>query len=246
MDLSRLHQLDSWIKISEFLSDSNCLSTQYICNGKKVKVNRIEKTLDEIEFDSYDIEGGGLKIRHGMVSSHKYVFIKIINVEGFYLNWDDLILSISEEGDFILGFLEDVKYSYWQNAEDLLLYESENKSHDHLPKKPNGLPYPLEAEIVDISNNPGRRVHRNGYLEGVGATMWLGEHFWGLTGARKEEILASETLKIQKLKSILKIRAQEHNFTKDSGEELEKQKLLWNLLFPGRSSEGQAVHITHK
>jgi hypothetical protein len=42
--------------------------------------------------------------------------------------------------------------------------------------------------VVDTSKNPGRRVLREGFIEAIGSPMWLGDLFWGLTGASKDAL----------------------------------------------------------
>lgn len=54
-----------------------------------------------------------------------------------------------------------------------MLYDSAGKDHSQQPKTSNNLPFPLEQEVVDISNNPGGFVLKNGYLETVSSSMWL-------------------------------------------------------------------------
>lgn len=73
------------------------------------------------------------------------------------------------------------EYAYWQNADDPLQYQAAGRSMEGLPMKSNGLPYPLEQQIIDTSNNPGRRILRRGYVEAVGHLMWFGDRFWKIT-----------------------------------------------------------------
>lgn len=61
-----------------------------------------------------------------------------------------------------MAWLADLQYDFWQNAHDPLQYTARNRTFDHLPKKANGLPYPLQQTITDTSSNPGRHVLRKG------------------------------------------------------------------------------------
>lgn len=131
------------------------------------------------------------------------------------------------------GRLYDHEYDYWQNAHDLLQYKSVGRSYAGLPMKSNGLPYPLEQQIIDTSRNPGRRILRQGYVEAVGAVMWLGEQFWPLTGANKQEVLAADWLKCEERpRGVLRVQAADTPFTTAEGASGDLQDRLRSLLFP--------------
>ena len=86
-----------------------------------------------------------------------------------------------------------IRDSYWQNAADQSLYICAGKDFSKLPMRSNGAPYPLEAMVIDTSQNPGRRVIRMGYIEAVGAVMWFSPLFWDRVGqARKDRIVSSD------------------------------------------------------
>jgi hypothetical protein len=78
---------------------------------------------------------------------------------------------------FNFGYIEDYEFNYWQNAERLCFYEMRNVPHHHLPKKSNGMPYPLEEDIVDISLNFGRDIEYPGVLFAIAPTMWVNKSF---------------------------------------------------------------------
>jgi hypothetical protein len=103
-------------------------------------------------------------------------------------DWGGWVQQLKEAGNFVHAFVVDTEYDFWQNAQDPLEYESNGRSFDHLPMISNGLPFPLEQEVVDTSKNPGRRVLREGFIEAIGSPMWLGDLFWGLTGASKDAL----------------------------------------------------------
>ncbi len=134
---------------------------------------------------------------------------------------------------FINARVYDIEYEYWQNASDPLQYESAGKTYNHLPMKSNELPFPLEKNIIDISNNPGRRVLRHGYVEAVGSTMWIGKEFWGLTNSKKNDVCVQDWIACEILSDdVILAKAAETPFLHDEGEELNIQKNLRKLLFP--------------
>lgn len=78
---------------------------------------------------------------------------------------------------FNFGYIEDYEFNYWQNAERLCFYEMHGMPHQHLPKKSNGLSYPLEEDIVDISLNLGRDIEYPGMLFAIAPVMWVNKSF---------------------------------------------------------------------
>jgi len=129
--------------------------------------------------------------------------------------------------------LYDHEYEYWQNAHDPLQYTAVGRSYAGLPMKSNGLPFPLEQQIIDTSQNPGRRVLRDGYVEAVGSVMWLGEPFWSLTGASKQAVLATDWLQCEPLPDgVLRVQAADAPFTTAEGAFGDLQDKLRSLLFP--------------
>ena len=134
---------------------------------------------------------------------------------------------------FINARVYNIEYEYWQNASDPLQYETAGKAYKHLPMKSNELPFPLEKTIIDISNNPGRRVLRTGYVEAVSSIMWIGKEFWGLTNAKQNNVCAQDWIACEVLSdNVIFTKAAESPFVHDEGEELKIQKKLRELLFP--------------
>lgn len=129
---------------------------------------------DAEQFDFLNLSGDILTdISSGSIANcnHDALFIetKGIGLERLMRFCELLIQDLSP----IQAFLHNSQYYYWQNAKDVMLYESEGIDHSTLPKKSNGLPFPLEATVIDISKNPGRFVLREGYREVVSSPMWL-------------------------------------------------------------------------
>jgi hypothetical protein len=102
--------------------------------------------------------------------------------------WDDWVPGFAGDADFVMACVVDVDYDHWQNANDPLEYEVVGKSYAHLPLRSNGMPYPLDGMEIDTSRNPGRWCFGMGYIEAVGARMWLAPSFWELTGADRTKL----------------------------------------------------------
>lgn len=140
------------------------------------------------------IEAGGLKFCFGQVFAFNQAFILIEEViAGAAITWEGWVSPFLIEDGFVQAWVTDVEYDYWQNAKDPLEYEVANRSYNHLPLKSNGLPPPLEQLEIDTSMNPGRWLHKSGYIEAIGSTMWLGELFWRHIGESRRKILLSNS-----------------------------------------------------
>jgi hypothetical protein len=129
--------------------------------------------------------------------------------------------------------LYDSEYEFWQNAADPLQYEVRSRSYEGLSLRSNGFPPPLEQMVIDTSRNPGRRLLRSGFVEGVGCPIWLGEAFWPLTGARREGICAQNWLRCESRPGgVVRLRAADAPFTTAEGRSGELQVHLRSLLYP--------------
>lgn len=124
------------------------------------------------------MEIGPVIVRFADVVSHGLSFF---DVKGVSLasppHWDDWVNPLLKMPELVLAWVADTSYEYWQNASDILQFESARRPHVHLPKISNGLPFPLEQLVIDTSLNPGRRILKNGYIEVVGSPMWLSARF---------------------------------------------------------------------
>lgn len=132
---------------------------------------------------------------------------------------------------FVQACVSNSEYSFWQNAADPLQYQAAGKSVAGLSMISNGLPKPLQKQVIDTTTNPGRRVLRNGYIEMIGRIMWFGQGFWSRVGAsRRQDLLASADFLTSEMRhDILRTIASETAFTDESSKET--QDLLRNLLF---------------
>ena len=90
---------------------------------------------------------------------------------------DSFFDSLSNINGFNFGYIEDYEFNYWQNAENLSCYELRNLSHDHLPKKSNGLPFPVETTIIDITSNPCRNIKYPGMEFSISPLMWVNKSY---------------------------------------------------------------------
>jgi hypothetical protein len=127
--------------------------------------------------------------------------------------------------------LYDREYDYWQNATDFLQYISRGKAYEHLPKKSNGLPFPLTQEVIDISDNPGRTVLKHGYIEFIGSIMWFGENFWSVSGIDKPPLINHHEYKTSYINSILQVVFDDKVFTVADEVSIVIQNEIRNILY---------------
>lgn len=201
-------------------------------DGQEFNLAQIPRDIDQIKPNGFDLIASGIDISCGSVGNHHLDFIGIKSASVPPIPLDQWIVEFSTNQHFIMAWVVDVEYDRWQNAEDPLEYSAAGRSYAHFPMKSNGLPYPLERLIIDISGNRGQWTFRDGYIEAVGAVMWLGESFWPLSGANRERVANSSWLKVSRLSSsVTRIQSSEHCFATAEGAIGELQTRLRSLLY---------------
>lgn len=221
-------------RIDVTLSSSNAGKSGFLLSGTPVKdfaeafsrLKKRERTTFKIVGEAYEFDLGRIKNNH--------LDFLIIDHRGKHdFLCDQWAMPFLGDHSFVMAWLADSNYQYWQNAYDPLQYKGENRPFEHLPMKSNGLPYPLEQTIIDTSSNPGRFVIRDGYYEAVGAVMWLGEPFWQLTGADREAVERADWLQVSHpTATVMRIQAAGECFKGEEGSSRELQVRLRSLLFP--------------
>ena len=127
---------------------------------------------------SQELKFAGMSFQFGVVTVWKHCFISIMQLEaGSRVDWDTWLAPFIKKQGFVQAWLVSREFDYWQNAKQPMQYELAGRDYSGLPLKSNGLPPPLSDIWIDISNNPGRRVLKEGYVEAVGEKMWLSPIF---------------------------------------------------------------------
>ena len=182
---------------------------------------------------TFNLVGRGFVFHLSSVRNFQLDFLEIKAIGEGRSTWDKWAARFIGDPNFVMAWLANAEYEFWQNVEDLLQCTSKGKPHGHLPKKSNSLAPPLEQTIVDISCNPGRRLLRAGHYEVVGAVMWLGKPFWQMTKAKKAEVERSQWLQVSNPEpTVVRIEASAKCFMTDNGADGELQRKLRTLLFP--------------
>lgn len=224
------------------LAERDVPFTGFELYGEPVDLAEVWPRLKKAGRKTFNLVGRGFVFHLSSVHNFQLDFLGIKATGKHRSAWDKWATRFIRNPTFVMAWLADVEYEFWQNAEDLLEYTAVGRFHEHLPKKSNGLPPPLEQTIVDISGNPGRRLLRTGHYEVVGAVMWLGEPFWQLTKANKVEVERSQWLQVSKPRpAVVRIEASSKCFTTPDGPAGELQRELRALLFPESAASRQTV-----
>ena len=169
-----------------------------------------------------------VEVSGGSIANHLHDLLVISSADTELAKHMRLVEMLIPHLDVKQAFIHHREYRYWQNASDILEYEAGQRDHCSLPKVSNGLPPPLNQQIIDTSRNPGRYRLRDGFRESVASPMWI----------RPDMILNRSVLS-----SILGIRFAETNgllrietdfmpFTSDIGQQGELQNSLREALYP--------------
>lgn len=180
-------------KILEFISNSaKSISIPLVftrSDGKIFSVDQFQKFLKTRDNWGASVQIGNLKIQAGITPGMNQGFVIIEEiVPGAAQSWDIWVAPFLGESNFVEAWVSDVEYDFWQNASDPIEYESFGKKFSHLPLISNGLPPPLNQDIIDISKNPGRSIMRLGFIEAIGSTMWINKNLFELTKTNEDSI----------------------------------------------------------
>jgi hypothetical protein len=187
--------VDIWAQFYH-LALPNQLSVSFRSSGlnkSSVRAEKIEEILDGAHFSFFEVAGDGFVFSYGQNAGQSFDQI-IIDARSFVLTPDvaDALIvdTVSDSPCFIQAHFVDRNYQDMQNIFDPLQFQARGMSIEGLRMISNGLPFPLEQKIVDISRNPGRFELRQGYVVVAAAYMWFGDEFWQVTGQTPERIQA--------------------------------------------------------
>jgi hypothetical protein len=233
VDMMALKPSDVWLAFQA--GHNKMLSGEEICelDGKKCRLSDVAGRMKRLKNPFFAIVFNGMELYYSCLKNSNFSLVWLKNAaENIDDAWDWVRPFISMSS-FRNAWVYDAEYHYWQNAKDPRLFSSVGRSYAGLPMKSNGLPPPLERMIIDTTHNPGRRIIRQGYVEAVGAVMWLGNGFWSLTGARKEDVLAANWIKnIILAEGVVRIQTADTPFITAEGLSGKLQEKLRALLFP--------------
>lgn len=212
--------------IQSVLTKNGIPLTDYVLQGVSMPFETVKKSVVSRPASGFTVGGNGYEFRYGAMRQHWIDYLTIgCDAE---VRWDDWAAAFAELDGFVMAWVYDRDYDRWQNTKDPREYVANGKDCARLPLKSNGLPYPFEQQEIDISKNPGRYEFRKGYIEAVGATMWLGELFWLLASSKKTAI---EAYVRSSTPNAVKITVAEECFRSAEGRDGALQAKLRSLLF---------------
>lgn len=210
--------------IQAVLAKSGMPTAGFTAQGAATSFDALKRTIGSRP--GFTINGQGCEFRYGALRRH-WIDYLTISCDA-KVRWDDWAGAFIGLEGFVMAWVYDTDYDRWQNMKDPGEYAANKKDCSQLPKKSNGLTYPFERQEIDIAKNPGRYEFRNGYIEAVGATMWLGELFWLLAATDKAALAAYGSTPVP---NVMKIAVAEKCFRSADGPEGALQAKLRSLLF---------------
>jgi len=200
--------------------------------GDAIDLEEVASLLKKSARHTFLLNGYGFEIHLASVARYQIDILSISTEFETNILWDEWITSISGQVKIIQAWLVDADYDYWQNAEDPLQYTSQGRPWEHLAKRSNGLPPPLEKIIIDTSHNPGYRQFCMGYLVAIGSVMWLGDDFWSLVGSNKNNVVKQSWIESKEMPNgLLRIQVGNSLFSSATDGADVIQFMLRDLLF---------------
>lgn len=206
--------------------------------GVIIEINKIKEYLDRASKQiSFDIEIGldepnmRPSIRFFHLVDRAFARLVVSDLDCLISLRDKWLKNIIEHENFVHARIYNTRFDFLQNMTSIQSFEIEGIDHSQLPKKHNGLPTPLAEMTIDTSDNPGRWQFQSGYIEAVGAEMWLGKRFFELVNLPISTLKNAEWLDVDELENVVHLTAYDKPFDSAQGEQGEIQNRLHDLLF---------------
>lgn len=229
-----ISQLEAWKLLDAALTANGFSDDKMNLWGKPVQRARLPMHIGKLTSSDHNFL---IEDSSGVVSLEFCDFpmdgyaLASVNVAANEVSWDAWMAPFVGGGkSFIMATIENPSYVAWQNETvyDSFLLHNIPVPQDRVYPHPN-----VNGRLmVDVSQNPGRRMMKQGHVEAVASTMWLGSDFWQISPANARLIRAVDWLQVIDLPNgNLKVVAQDKVFTSSDGAEGELQVKLRQLLF---------------
>jgi hypothetical protein len=178
----------------------------------------------------FDVQAEGCRFHFCPVTDFDHCLLEFHKSLGVSIDeqkrWIDKFASHS----LISGRCYDTEYEHWQNAEDPIEYTTENRSYSHLRTYREPI---FGDERIDISDLPGRRIVRKGYVEAIGSTMWVTERLSAKTGADLNKLRTYPWCKCETVfADVIRVHVMAKCFSAADGPQGRTQNMLREALFP--------------
>lgn len=211
--------------------DSASLKVRLKEGAPEVSMAQVPSLLRAKHLPAVHMTVGEGSISFGEVAGHRLARLDVMCLLGAETDGDKWLGGFLDDPGFVQARVYDHEYDFWQNASDPLQYTARGRSTEGLPTISNGLPFPLEQVEIDISGNPGRWQLREGYIEAIGSTMWLGKSFPGRTGAQLDALKQLGWLRTTVSGTVLRLQVEGGPWVSDRGAQAEQQRALRSALY---------------
>jgi len=194
LPLKSISALEAWQVIWSFLETQKVSGdTVGRLENTRLSLKKIEATIKRRSLRHFGVSFEEVDVSFGSITGANHILILIDDRSAHQsIDWSKLPERFFAKHPFIQAWLSDGNYDAWQNQYDPFFYEKDGRPYDHFKLIPNGYSSPLDRMVLDISDNPGRRVIRRskGFVEVIAAQMWVGEEFWRRAETDNGDILA--------------------------------------------------------
>ena len=139
----------------------------------------------------------------------------------------DKVYPFLAENSFLQAWFTNGEYYVQQNCEDPVMYRDDwPRENVQITWNPD-----IACERIDISQNPGRTLYRDGFAEVVAATMWFSPKMLDRLGVSEAQLSAESWLDVKRENGAIRIESYHKPFTSPDREEGERQDRLRELLY---------------
>ena len=194
---------------------------------EKLRLYELPDRIRSAQRRSFLLEVNSLEVRFAFLPNYDHACVIIEDTEDFTTDWLAYVNCFRSRTDLFSICTYDRRYECWQNMTDPRVLTNMGLPTDDLTIFHDEM---FDIDQVDTTGNPGRRVLQHGYVEAIGAEMWLGagyQHFFpGVEQRLPDDWIAARN------DTTLHIVSYPTFFTQPHGEQREVQDTLRAVLFP--------------
>src|SRR6266704_6378407 len=124
--------------ISTILEKHGIPLTEFSFEGRTIDLLSALPLLQKSKRKSFHLVGQDFEFLYGSVGNCRLDFLQIRSAAPL-LYWDDWVTGFADSPHFVMAWVVDREYDFWQNADDPLEYTAVGKPYHHLPMKSNDL-----------------------------------------------------------------------------------------------------------
>lgn len=194
--------------------------------GDKLQLHELPARVRSAQRRSFLLEVNSLEVRFAFLPNYDHVCVIIEDTEDSTTDWLAYVNCFQSRTDLFFIRTYNRLYEFWQNMTDPRVLTNMGLSTDDLTIFHDEM---FDIDQVDTTGNPGRRVLQHGYVEAIGAAMWLGaeyqQFFPGVEQRLPDDWIAAQN------DTTIHIVSYPTFFTQPHGEQREVQDRLRAALF---------------